>query len=337
MSTNTDEPPFTVTVQRDRFRFDMLITKSVDNAFESYTFEVGDTKPCLKLYVRVPKTDDERYVKACTIATLLNIEALIECSLNDINENYVRKHGFGTEILATVEHIVKTYFPHVKHISLNDTSYMPCNRALDDTLDMLTYSIALYGKTWYEIKVHAYLSDPIKQTKYDEEVAKYMSPKFKKSFDADAFLIEKMKLSSNLYIQNELKTRYDEIKSLFTQSETFPQFFKSLRDSIPEKQKCKFFKDWLQSFISENITIHRTWQYDVPSVSNYKHIPSGCAELETEGNAVVVQCKHTLKGCAYNWHSTVYPTKIALNALHNKTRKRNRKKQNKTYRKQRAL
>ena len=46
----------------------------------------------------------------------------------------------------------------------------------------------------------------------------------------------------------------------------------------------------------------------VPSVSNYKHIPSGCAELETEGNAVVVQCKHTLKGCAYNWHSTVLHT-----------------------------
>ena len=50
------------------------------------------------------------------------------------------------------------------------------------------------------------------------------------------------------------------------------------------------------------------WHLTVPSVSNYKHIPSGCAELETEGNAVVVQCKHTLKGCAYNWHSTVLHT-----------------------------
>jgi hypothetical protein len=140
---------------------------------------------------------------------------------------------------------------------------MPCNRALDDTLDMLTYSVALYGKTWYEIKVHAYLSDPAKQTQYNEEVARYMSTKFKKSFNADAFLIEKMKLSPNMYIQNELRKRYDEIKSLFIKAETFPQFFKSLRDTISETQKCKFFKDWLQSFISEHITIHRTWQYDV--------------------------------------------------------------------------
>jgi hypothetical protein len=43
----------------------------------------------------------------------------------------------------------------------------------------------------------------------------------------------------------------------------------------------------------------------VPSVSNYKHIPSGCAELETEGNAVVDQLITTPKGCGYNWHSTV--------------------------------
>jgi hypothetical protein len=254
---------FTVTVQRDRFRFDMQITKSVDAAYESYTFEVGGTKPCLKLYVRIPTTNDERFIKASTVASLLNIEALLECSLDDINENYVRKYAFGHEILATVNYIVKMYFPHVKHISLNDTSYMPCNRALDDTLDMLTYSIALYGKTWYEMKVNAYINDPTKQAQYDKEITEYISSNFKKSFDADAFLIEKMKLSPNTYIQNELKTRYDEIKSLFIKANTFPLFFKALRDTISEKHKCKFFKDWLESFISENITIYRTWQYDV--------------------------------------------------------------------------
>jgi hypothetical protein len=31
----------------------------------------------------------------------------------------------------------------------------------------------------------------------------------------------------------------------------------------------------------------------------------GCAELETEGKAVVVQGNHTPLGCGYNWHSTV--------------------------------
>ena len=63
-----------------------------------------------------------------------------------------------------------------------------------------------------------------------------------------------------------------------------------------------------ESCMSETTVIQN---YGIPSVSNYKHIPSGCAELETEGNAVVVQCKHTLKGCAYNWHSTVHQYKNA--------------------------
>ena len=54
-------------------------------------------------------------------------------------------------------------------------------------------------------------------------------------------------------------------------------------------------------------SFYTAYNSKVQSVSNYKRITSGCAELETEGNAVVVQCKHTLKECAYNWHSTVLP------------------------------
>jgi hypothetical protein len=42
----------------------------------------------------------------------------------------------------------------------------------------------------------------------------------------------------------------------------------------------------------------------IPSFSNYKHIPMGCAELETEGNAVVVHGPHP-KGVWLPWHSTV--------------------------------
>ena len=60
-------------------------------------------------------------------------------------------------------------------------------------------------------------------------------------------------------------------------------------------------------------TIQMQWlqfMIGIPSVANYKHIPMGCAELETEGNAVVVQYKHTLKGCAYNWHSTVIGNRL---------------------------
>lgn len=258
-----NQDKFTVIVKRDKFRFAMHITKSTDNGFDSYTFEIGKMKPCLKLYIRVPTINDERYIKASETASLLNIESLVECSLDDINENYMRKHGMSHELLDTVDHILKTYFPHVKYITLNDASYLPCNREFDDILDLLTYNIALYGKTWYEIKVDAYLNDPAKQTKYNQEIKKYISEEFKKSFDADAFLIEKIQLSPNKYIQNILKTQYDKIKEQFVKAKTFPEFFKLLRDDIEEKKKCKFFKDWLQSFIGEHITIQRTWQYNV--------------------------------------------------------------------------
>lgn len=253
-----------VTVLRNHFSFIMTITETKHSAFDSYTFEIGkDPTPCLKLYVIIPNSNDEHIIAASTTANLLNLETLLECSLEDINENYMRKHGFATEILATVDHIVKTHFPHVKYIDLYDASYMPCNRAIDERLDLLTYSVALYGKTWYEIKCKAYPKNPASRNKYKTQMANYISPGFKSKFEADKFLLENITLKPNTYAQIFLQTKYEEIKASFQKANTFPEFFKSLRDMIPQDKKCRFFDRWLKSFIEEYVKIDRTWQYDV--------------------------------------------------------------------------
>jgi hypothetical protein len=260
--------PFTVTVQRDHFRFDMKITESSDSAFKSYTFEVesGDeTKPCLKLYVRVPATNDERIRNVSTIASLLNVEALLECSLDDINENYMRRYHFGDELLATVNYILKRFFPHVKSVELYDASYLPCNRAFNDVLDLLTYSIAIYGKTWYETKLGAYPKTPRIRESYKQHIAKYVSERFKSSIHVDDFLF-RITVSSNTFARAKLNAYRSQIESMYTNAPTFPSFFQSLRDSdiVPRAEKCKFFKGWLETFIGECVpNIDRNWQYDL--------------------------------------------------------------------------
>ncbi len=59
---------------------------------------------------------------------------------------------------------------------------------------------------------------------------------------------------------------------------------------------------------SETIN-YRMYKKGVSNLYRLFHILStvlrGCAEWETEGNAVVVQLITTPKGCGYNWHSTV--------------------------------
>lgn len=261
--------PFTVTVRRKHFSFDLKITESSNSAFNSYTFEVesdDSSKPCLKLYVRVPVINhDERIRNASTVASLLNIEALIDCTLEDINENYMRTHRFGDELLETANYILKRFFPHVKYVELYDASYMPCNRAFNDILDLLTYSIAMYGKTWYEIKLNAYPKSERNRELYKEQIANYVSEKFKSSISLDEFIF-RIVSSSNTFAIAKLNTYRSEIESMYTDAQTFPAFFQSLRDSniISKVEKCKFFKGWLQTFIEDCIpNIDRNWQYDL--------------------------------------------------------------------------
>jgi hypothetical protein len=204
------ELPDELSIKTDHYEFVIKITKSKNDIFHSFTFRVGNLpKPCLELYVQLPvKTTEieEHY----TIARLNNIDALLECSTVDINENYLRKHSFGLELLSTVDNLLKTHFPHIRSVYLYDASYMPCNRTYLDRLDVLSYSIALYGKTWYEIKRNAHIANPSKQNQYKRQITHYVSKEFKSSITAETFI------NSNI-----LKSRYykNSISDVFFQNE----------------------------------------------------------------------------------------------------------------------
>lgn len=260
------ELPDELAIKTDNYEFIIKIIKSTYDFFHSFTFRVGEkSKPCLELYVQLPvKTDEieEHY----TIALLNNIDALIDCSTTDINENYLRKHSFGLELLLTIDDLLKRHFPHIRSVKLYDASYMPCNRAYGDTLDLLSYSIALYGKTWYEIKRNAYIVNPSKRNIYNRKIAQYTSKEFKASISAETFL--NSNIFRSIHVSNHgtyefFKTNYDQIINLYKNAQTFPDFFKALRDIIPETQRCQIFKTWLQSFIETHVYVDRNWQYDL--------------------------------------------------------------------------
>ena len=253
---------FTVKVQTDHYNFNMTVTEKHYDSYISYTFLVGDSeKPCLKLYITYPLTDDKYAIEQSKIGALLNIDALLKCSLDDINENYIQKYSFGQELLTTVDHIVKTYFPYVQSISLYDASYMPCHRPTKDSFDLLTYSIALYGATWYEIKRKAYIPDVPNRTFYKNKIVKYISNEYKSSITEEAFL-RKIQFSSNEFAKDFLHKNYQTIRDLYKTTQTFPEFFQGLRNFIPREDRCKFFDNWLPAFLDIN-KVSRDWQYDL--------------------------------------------------------------------------
>jgi hypothetical protein len=183
------------------------------------------------------------------------------CSLDDITDDYLEKYSFVKELLDSITFFINSQFPTIQTISFSDSSYIPCIRDSNETLDLLIYSIALYKKTWYEQKMNAYLQPKEKYDKYHKEIEIYASKETKQSIE---FVdIYKLILNGSQFTVNIFHTQYTEFEEIFKKSETLPDFFKEINKRIKRSHRCRFFKDWLESFINSYIHIERKWYFDL--------------------------------------------------------------------------
>jgi hypothetical protein len=245
------------------YSFQMEIIKNNNSVYNSYYFIVGDKQsPCLEGSIILENTtNNERFKKQENTASLYKIDALIECSLEDTSTEYQNKYSFGRELLDTIIFFINSQFPQIKTIKLTDMSFIPCNRKQNDILDLLTYSIALYGQTWYEKNANAYMLSNEKYEKYRNEVEIYMDIKTKTDMTFE-YLYNTV-LYKNHYTKEIITKKYDQYKSLFEESNTFPEFFSKINKTIKYENKCRFFKSWLYDFIASQITIDREWYIDL--------------------------------------------------------------------------
>jgi hypothetical protein len=255
------------TVRTPNFVYILHVTER-DGPIHKLDFRVGDSQPCLEGSLLFPDVDP-RLSHLVHIASLHKIDALEQCALE-----YASDKSFGTELLYSFLNILRANFPHIREVRLADSSYIPCNRKTQDNLDLLTYSIALYGKTWYEMRVNARLPKKEYQVKYEEEIANYIHPSTKASIPFSHILGD-IALGNSFahdYITNTIET----YETMYNDSNTFPDFFKKLSNSIPREQRCRFFKGWLEYFIGSYISISRDWVIDIdhPILNNILHTKS---------------------------------------------------------------
>ena len=257
--------------QTPHYKFQMKITKT-ENSHVRYNFMVGDYKqPCLEGIITLEnKSSNSRYDIYNNTAKLIKLDALEECSVEDINQEYLNTHSFGKEMLDAVIFFINSQFPIIKTIRLNDTSYMPCKRDTGDTLDLLTYSIALYKKTWYEERANAYILPKEKHEEYRRQVEEYASRDTKDKFTF--YHIYSIIAEGNTLTANIIDTNKEMYKEMYEASETLPEFFKKLSKTIKREEKCRFFKGWLEEFIHNKITVTREWNFDIyPKITVIKH------------------------------------------------------------------
>lgn len=253
------------TVKTPNFSYILHVTEK-KSPFHTIEFLVGEKdKPCLDASIFLPGID-ERLKDVTQIATLHKIDALEQCALQ-----WDEEKSFGTELLYSFIDILSSNFPHVKTIKLSDASYIPCNRR-DDTLDLLSYSIALYGKSWYELKAGAYLPLAKYRTIYAKDVKNYIDPSTKaKTPFTDIF----GQMIGNTFAREYMGHDISTYETMYEKANTFPEFFQNLSKKIPKRSRCKFFKGWLEFFMNGRVYIGRDWYIDIRNNDVLKNASKG--------------------------------------------------------------
>ena len=173
-------------------------------------------------------------------------------------------------MLDAIIFFINLNFESIKTMKLDDASYIPCRRESGDTLDLLTYSIALYKKTWYEGQLDAYILPKEKHDNYRRQVEDYASKDTKNKFTLDD-ICKGMK--SDTFAANMIETNKEMYEKMYEESETLPEFFQRLSKTIKREEKCKFFKEWLEEFIKKRISITFHWNFDIyPKITLIKEI-----------------------------------------------------------------
>jgi hypothetical protein len=233
----------------------ILHVKEKTSPFHTIEFTVGESqKPCLDASLFLPD-NDSRVQSIINTCTLHKIDAIEQCALE-----YDQDKSFGTELLYSFINIVTVNFPHINTIKLSDASYIPCNRDDGDTLDLLTYSIALYGQTWYEIKAGARLPPGKLRDLYESNIKTFIDPKTKSNISFSELLSHMLSTSIGREVIGNDILAYEII---YEEKKTLPDFFTALSKKIPKHMKCKFFKGWLEYFIGLHVYVGRDWLIDI--------------------------------------------------------------------------
>jgi hypothetical protein len=221
-------------------------------------------KNCLDVQITLENlSSNDRFDIHQNSAVINRVESHKSCITDKgYTEDYIAAHSIGQELLKDILYYIHINYPSITRIKLNDMSSIPCSPV--ESLDLITYSIALYGKTWYEQKMGAYIENKQKYVMYRGRVERYMSKETKASLSWIDMLGKMTPKSKNIYMDEMLQKHAAKWEELFNKSETLPLFFIELSKHIPRAKKCIFFKGWLEAMIKSYVSpIEDIWMIEV--------------------------------------------------------------------------
>jgi len=191
--------------------------------------------------------------KGCVNLTL-NVDGELYINALDYNEkcaaegpDFKMPRGPGTiHMLNTaLSYMLRTFAAKIRAIYLHDASKVACKFGARTQKIMLMYNyIALHGKTWYESKFHAYITNDATRAAYQERVKVLTDPVAKSTFDATRFQLGNASLTEG---------DQDRVLEVFEHASTFAEFFRALRNEFGDEYCVVTFR-WVDQFI-DNVVL----------------------------------------------------------------------------------
>ncbi len=222
-----------VIIRSDNITFLLVVHENNDNA---NLYIGGKNKYCM--YSQIIKAGSRlSSLVDISIGTLSTLKSHTECAINNILE-----HGDDTKKLVYImtSYIAKEY-PHIKGLKFTDASTIVCDNGKTISLAELNYMV--YGKTWYQRRFNAYLTDN-SNLLFKEADSKFQA--LKQGMDWQLFC----SVADNPICNSEWEALYNSAK-------TWSEFFGPIYDTIKAKAFCNIFSPrWLSSFIEQYSDVH---------------------------------------------------------------------------------
>lgn len=231
------------------FRNDNHIFKAVISP-DSYGYSIkfgGNYEKCITISITMVD-------KVPVYGIISHIQSEQECTLDTL-----LLHEETTNFVKACLQFCSMKFPGLKRFIFDDMSNIECGvspsdkppRRLGKPLSLAPLYIAIYGKTWYEMKFAAQMENPETYQSYRDSIEILSRPK-------------DMEFSKFKQI-NKLNPEQEAILEPLYSTETWSDFFKA----IPRIQRCLVMYNWLPTFITRTLAIkfqNNNWYINIDNM-----------------------------------------------------------------------
>jgi hypothetical protein len=179
----------------------------------------------------------------------------------------LEKGGGTITMIKAAMRLAHTDVPEIDDFQFDDMSHIDCiekntskapPRKPIRPVNLACFSIAYYGKTWYEMKFNATMMDTERYAKYRKSVS---------------FLTDSSQMLPFIQFLQIIKPPAEHISDLekwYTTSKTYREFF----EAIPKDRRCDILYFWIETFIKhylEGVYTEKGWKINIKTMDVQHH------------------------------------------------------------------